>query len=187
MNKIFLLTAIIFLVSTFQTMAQTITPTAIDSDVMSQDAILSALYEVISGDSTKVRDWNRFRSLFHSSARLIPTGKNAKTGETTANALTVEDYIKRAEPFMMKDGFFEREIARQSDTYGNISQIFSTYESRHKFDDAKPFARGINGIQLFFDSKRWYVMTIFWDSETSEKPIPKDYLKSQKKKRFGVF
>lgn len=149
-------------------------------DVASVDAIMAAVYDVISGDAGKARDWDRFRSLFHKDARLIPSGKNAKTGMYQAVALTPEDYIKRSGPYLEKEGFFERELARQTESYGNIVHIFSTYESLHKRSDKKPFARGINSFQLLNDGKRWWVLTIYWQGETEDAPIPKKYLKSRK-------
>lgn len=151
------------------------------ADVGSLDAIMVAVYDAISGDAGQPRDWVRFRSLFHKDARLIPTGKN-KDGDVSANALSPDDYIKRAEPFLMK-GFFESEIARQIETYGNIAHVFSTYESRHKKDDKEPFARGINSFQLLNDGKRWWVVTIYWQGETPDNKIPKIYLKSKDDRR----
>jgi hypothetical protein len=140
---------------------------------------MKAVYDVISGDAGKARDWDRFRTLFHKDARMIPSGKNPKTGVTGANALTPEDYIKRVEPVFAKDGFFEREKARRVEQYGNIAHVFSTYESFRKADDKAPFMRGINSFQLLNDGKRWWVVTIFWLGETPENPIPKQYLKSK--------
>ena len=81
---------------------------------------------------------------------------------------------------MEKEGFFEREIALRTDLYGNIAQVFSTYASYHKADDKIPFARGINSFQLLNDGKRWWVVTIYWQGETPETPIPKEFLKSKK-------
>jgi hypothetical protein len=160
----------------FQTaMAQT--PKEADpKDVSSLDAIMKAVYDSISGDAGQARDWDRFRSLFHKDARLIPTGKNPKTGITGARAFTPDEYIKNSEPFFAKEGFYESEKARTVDTYGSITQVFSTYESRHSPKD-KPFMRGINSFQLLNDGKRWWVMTIFWQHESPEVPIPKRYLK----------
>lgn len=161
-------------------MGQTMeTKVANPADVSSVDAIMKAVYEVISGDAGQKRDWDRFRSLFHKDARLIPTGKN-KEGIVGARALTPEEYIERASPFMEKEGFFEKEMARRVDSYGNIAQVFSTYQSFHKADDKKPFARGINSFQLLNDGKRWWVITIYWQGETPENLIPKQYLKSKK-------
>ena len=149
---------------------------AMPTDVASLDSIMKATYDSISGDAGQARDWNRFRSLFIQGARLIPTGKN-KDGVISSTILSPDEYITRAEPFLMK-GFFEREIARRVESYGNIAHVFSTYESRHKRDDKEPFARGINSFQLMNDGKRWWVVTIYWQGETPENQIPKGYLKS---------
>jgi hypothetical protein len=149
------------------------------ADVASLDAIMKAVYEVISGDAGKARDWDRFRTLFHKDARMIPSGKNPTTGVTGARVLSPKDYIKRVEPVFAKEGFYEREKARRVEIYGNIAQVFSTYESFHSLTDKKPFMRGINSFQLLNDGKRWWVITIFWQGETADNPIPKKYLKSK--------
>jgi hypothetical protein len=65
--------------------------------------------------------------------------------------------------------------------YGHIAQVFSTYASFHKADDKDPFMRGINSFQLLNDGKRWWVITIYWQAETPDNPIPKQFLKSDKK------
>ena len=148
-------------------------------DVGSLDAIMKAVYDVISGDAGKPRDWDRFRTLFHKDARLIPAGKNAQTGIFGANGISPEDYIKRVEPIFAKDGFHERELARHVDQYGNIAQVFSTYHAFRKSDDKKPFLRGINSFQLLYDGTRWWVVTIYWQAETPDNPIPKVYLKNR--------
>ena len=169
-----------FVVLTFALNSMAQTKQANPTDVASIDSIMKAVYEVISGEAGQKRDWDRFRTLFHKDARLIPSGKNPQTGVVSARALTPEEYITRSSPFMEKEGFFEREIARRTDIFGNIAQVFSTYASFHKADDKKPFVRGINSFQLLNDGKRWWVMTIYWQNETAETPIPKKYLKSKK-------
>ena len=148
-------------------------------DVDSLDNIMRAVYDVISGDKGTPRNWDRMRSLFYKDARLIPSNKNAQTGVVGARVLSPDEYIKRAEPFFNEQGFYERESARHVDIYGNIAQVFSTYESRHSPGDSKPFQRGINSFQLLNDGKRWWILTIYWQPETPETPIPKKYLKSR--------
>ena len=172
-------TLVIGLMALNTLMAQTVKE-ADPADVSSIDAIMKAVYDVISGDAGQKRDWERMRTLFHRDARLIPSGKNPQTGVFGARALSPDDYIKRNEPFFAKEGFYEREVARRTDIYGNIAQVFSTYESFHSMSDKKPFMRGINSFQLLNDGKRWWIMTIFWQAETPENPIPKTYLKSKK-------
>lgn len=78
----------------------------------SLDAVLPAIYDVISGPAGQRRDWDRFRSLFRPDARMIPVG--APQGETRPRALfvSVEDYIQRVDGLFKERGFFEREIGR---------------------------------------------------------------------------
>ena len=146
-------------------------------DVKSMDAVVAAAYDSISGAAGQTRDWDRFRSLFVPGARLIPAV--AANGGATARVLAVEDYIQRSTPGLER-GFFEREIARKVDAFGNIAQVFSTYESRHAAADAAPFARGINSFQLLKDGDRWWIVTIYWDSERPGNPIPEQYLPRKK-------
>ena len=155
------------------------TVTADPADVSTLDGIMKAVYDSISGDAGQTRNWDRFRSLFHADARLIPTGKNAQTSVVNAHAYTPEGYIERASPFFAKEGFYERELSRKVETYGNITHVFSTYASYHtNKKDETPFARGINSFQLMFDGKRWWVVTIYWQAETPDNPLPDKYLKN---------
>lgn len=158
-----------------QTPAQAAPPPASPADVASLDAIMTAVYDVISGPAGQLRSWDRMRSLFVPGARLIPAVPK-KEGGAEARVLSVEDYIARSGPRMEKDGFFEREIARKVERFGNIAHVFSTYESRRTQNDAKPFARGINSFQLLKDGDRWWIVTIYWDSERPDNPIPPEYL-----------
>jgi len=107
---------------------------------------------------------------------LIPTNPR-QTGGYGSRVLSVDEYIARAEPFMEKEGFFEKEAARKSEQFGQIAHLFSTYESRHTPDDPKPFQRGINSFQLMNDGTRWWIVTIFWEGEDEKNPLPQKYLK----------
>ena len=139
------------------------------------EAIIQSLYDVISGPAGESRNWDRMRSLFAPEARLIATGKR-QDGSFGKRVMSVEDYIKLSGPVLEKDGFFEKEIARKVEQYGAVVHVFSTYESRRKLNDPDPFVRGINSIQLWNDGKRWWIITIFWQGETADNPIPAKYL-----------
>jgi hypothetical protein len=154
--------------------AQEPAPKAKPEDVGSIDAIVKALYDVISGPQGKARDWDRFRALCAPGARLIPAAP-LKGGGAKAVVNTPEEYIEKATPAFEKTGFFESEIARRVEAFGNIAHVWSTYESRHAEGEA-PFVRGINSIGLLRDGERWRIVTVFWSSETPESPIPPEYL-----------
>ena len=153
-------------------------PPASPADVESIDAIIAASYDVISGPPGKKRDWARERSLFYPGARLIPTA--TVPGKTDVDLapliLDVDGYIARVEPLFAKEGFYETEVARRTEQFGRIAQIWSTYESRHDPSEPKPFMRGINSIQLFNDGKRWWILSIYWQHESKQHSLPERYL-----------
>ena len=150
-------------------------PPARPEDVASIDAIIKATYDVISGPAGQKRDWNRMRSLFLPGARLIPTGR-AQDGKHNARVWSLEEYITRAGPGLEEGGFFERELGRVEERYGNVVHLMSAYDSKRTLQDEKPFARGVNSFQLMYDGARWWVVTIFWQGETPDNPIPAKFI-----------
>jgi hypothetical protein len=146
-------------------------------DVESIDAIIAAAYDVISGPAGQRRDWSRERSLFYPGARIMPTARipGRNDVELEPQLLDVEGYIKRAEP-LLDAGFYETEIGRRTEQFGRIAHVWSTYESRHDPGDSKPFMRGINSFQLFNDGKRWWILSVYWQHESTEHAIPQKYL-----------
>jgi hypothetical protein len=99
-------------------------------------------------------------------------------GTITPQVLDVDGYIERSRDYLEKNGFFEKEIARRTEQFGHIAHVWSTYESRHHEDDPQPFMRGINSIQLLYDDSRWWIVTVYWQHESPEDPIPEKYRKS---------
>ena len=142
------------------------TPGASPSDVATMDAILRAMYEVISGPAGAPRDWTRFRSLYLPGARLMPVV--SLPGETPrVRVLTPEDYIRRVEPIFAAEDFWERETGRQVETVGRVAHVLSHYESLRDPKGA-PFERGANSVQLFRDGARWWVVSVMWNTPRSE-------------------
>lgn len=154
-----------------------VTIPAKSSDVSSPDAIIAALYDANTIMVDQKRDLDRFRSLFIPGARLMPTARPGGNGFIRIQS--VEDYVAQASRGQPRHGFSEREIARTSEAFGNIMQVFSTYESRRDSSDTHP-GRGINSIQLFTDGKRWWVVGVLWDNERPDNPIPAVFMKSHK-------
>lgn len=150
-------------------------PAAAPADVASIDAIMAAVYDVISGPAGQARNWDRFRSLFVPEARLIPTGRRPD-GTASLRALTVDEYARNIGPQLERGGFFERELGRKVERFGNVVHLMSAYDSKRTLADAQPFARGVNSFQLWFDGKRWYVVTIYWQAETPDAQIPAELL-----------
>ena len=161
--------------SPFKGMNQIDSIAPLEKDVSSIDGIIAALYDVISGPAGEKRNWDRMRTLFIPEAKMMSTTKRPD-GSMTKRVRSVEEYINSSGPLLEKDGFFEREIGRTTEQYGGIVQVFSAYDSKRKTTDAMPFARGINSIQLWNDGKRWWIVSILWQSETPDNLLPQKFL-----------
>lgn len=142
------------------------------------EGIITTLYALISGPPGQARDWDAFRALFIPAARLIPTNRavHGDQGGHPPEVMDVEAFIRTTAPLVEATGFEERQIAMRVERFGCVAQAWSTYESRRAPSDPAPFSRGINSIQLYHDGSRWWVVTVFWDSERPDNPIPAEYL-----------
>jgi len=138
-------------------------------DVRSLDAIMHAAYDVISGPAG-ARDWTRFRSLFLPTARFTEVGTTPE-GSVFVITWSVDDFVRDAGIVFSRESFYENAIVNQPDTFGNMTQVLSSYESRHNPGE-KPFQRGVNSFQLLNDGKRWWIVSIFWGSERPDNPLP---------------
>jgi putative signal transducing protein len=138
------------------------------------DAIVAALYGTISGPAG-IRDWDRFRELFYPGARLLRTVVSPE-GEVSMSAMDVAGFVDFADPFLRCHAFYERELVRQVDQFGQIAQIFSTFESSPSPEAGDSLGRGINSVQLWFDSRRWWIINMLWDDERPGNAIPPEYL-----------
>tara|TARA_R110002073_G_scaffold8207_7_gene45943 strand:+ start:49722 stop:50213 length:492 start_codon:yes stop_codon:yes gene_type:complete len=143
--------------------------------VQSIDTTIKTLYTVISGEKGEARNWELFNYLFHKDAKLIPSGTN-REGKTGARFLTPQGYIDSSGKWLVENGFFEKEIGRKTERFGNIAHAFSAYESFHSEKDTKPFMRGINSIQLLHDGSRWWILNVYWQQENEKQLIQKKYI-----------
>ena len=135
---------------------------------------MAALTEVISGSGDKMRDWERFKNLFAEDAKLIPTQKE-ESGKVTYAYWTPQQYQEMFIKNRSGQDFYEQELFRITEAYGNIAHCFSTYSV--KLDKNGPVSRrGINSIQLLKDKDRWYIMSVFWTNETIDDALPDKYL-----------
>ena len=92
----------------------------------------------------------------------------ALPGETPrVRVLSVEDYIRRVEPIFVTESFWERETSRQTETFGRVAHVLSSYESL-RTPDGPAFERDRNSIQLFFDDSRWWIVSVMWNTPRSE-------------------
>lgn len=135
------------------------------------DELIKALDDAVSGPGNKDRAC--LRDLMLPDARLAVVHK-AEDGSYTPRILTVDDWID-AVAKRGSEAFYERQIKVQADSYGHFASLWSTYEIRDT-PDGKATVTGINSVQAVNDGKRWHVLTVLWEPDTTAGPVPKKYM-----------
>jgi hypothetical protein len=154
-------------------------PAADSVDVATPEAVVTALYDVISGPASAQRDWDRFRSLFLPGARLAFV-HTAPNGRERLFGFSVDEFIQAAGPsYQQSAGFWERGIGHRTERFGNVAHVFTAYESRLAGPDAAVEVRGINSVQLIRNGGRWWITNLVWDEERAGNAIPAEILQSQ--------
>ena len=150
--------------------------TSVADDFSTLDRTVKVLYETVSGPAGP-RDWDRFKSLFAPNSMLRAIVRQPD-GNRRIVEMSVDTYVTRNSPAFERDAFYESEIHRKTDVFGDIAQVWSTYEIRNKNESA-PIMRGVNSISLRFDGQRWWIVSVLWQPESADNPIPKEYLPNQ--------
>jgi hypothetical protein len=142
-------------------------------DVGTIEGIVTASYETISGGVGVPRQWGRDRALFDPNSRSVAIHVDAKTGAIKTESMTEQDFADRSDASLVKDGFTERELKHVIKRFGNVATVLSSYEGSAS---GKTIERGVNIFQLYFDGKRWWILSMVWDTERPDNPIPKELL-----------
>lgn len=133
------------------------------------DEVIAALYAGVSGDADQPRDWEAFSRLFVPGARLTNTRVDAPDG-LAGDVLGVTQFAALNDRLFQGRGFHEREVHRETATYGGIAHVWSVYESR-RTRDGEPYARGANSLQLLRTPAGWRILSVTWDHETPAQPL----------------
>lgn len=135
------------------------------------DELINALDGAISGPGNK--DRTCLRELMLPEARLSLV-RNEQDGSFTPRNLTVDDWINAVASRGDKS-FYERQVKTSSETYGHFAHLWSTHEIRDT-PDGKANVIGINSVQAINDGKRWRVINILWEPDSTAGPVPQKYL-----------
>ena len=142
-----------------------------EADLAAIGAAIDEMYAMISGP-TGPRDWSRQANSFHPDARQIRTWIDDQ-GRTAMKIMGLDDYARDTSPFFAANPFYEIEIGRRIDLFGNMAHAWSQYEARRSPDDDEVERRGINSIQLSRDPDRgWRIVSMIWDNERDGVALP---------------
>lgn len=141
-------------------------------DVSSPRAIVSAFFASGSGPAGP-RDFERMRSLFAPSARVI-TIRRSQNGPATPLTRTIDEYIEEARKWLESNGNFEAVKKVWMEQYANLAHVFCSFEARKSPNEEVSF-RGVGSFQLLWDGNRWWILTAYWQGERSDEPLPDRY------------
>ena len=144
------------------------------ADVGTIDAIIKATYDVLSGPPGP-RNWDRLNSLFTPEAVMAATIRN-QAGKTEVHTFTPSDYKKMNTQTFMQTAFYEEELGRSINQYGNVASVVSAYQYKFK-QDGEVMQRGVNYFTLVKSEGRWYITNLTWQEETPDNPLPGALLK----------
>lgn len=148
-----------------------------ESDVASPEAVTRATYEVIQRPPGENYQWERSASLFLPDALQIP---NTEQNGGNFSVFTHQQFQWIVDSFTNiggpnDQGFQEEQTHAVVHRYGDVAQVFSTYQ-KHYWESDDILARGINSFQLVQHDGRWWIVSIVWDDEASAGPIPGEFL-----------
>jgi len=135
--------------------------TKFGDDVGTLDGIIKAYYDVVSVKKGEKVSYERDSLLHIPGVRIGSAGIDAK-GSPVLHYTTLKEYHRESDAYMERNGFYERETARQVHNIRNIYQVWSSYESRYTAD-GKVIAQGVNSIELYYDGKRFWILGWFYD------------------------
>lgn len=142
-------------------------------DVETLDGIMEAYYEVVSRPVGTAPDRERDEWIHHPDALVAITGVGAD-GAPVIRTMTLSEYHDRFGA-ADADAFFEWEVHRVVQRFGNVAHVWSTYASSRE-PGGDVFGRGINSIQLYHDGSRWWITSWIFDQERAGNEIPAEFL-----------
>jgi hypothetical protein len=135
---------------------------------MSIDAVIAALYDMVSFEPGTRPDWSRQSEIFAPGARMVRVNdEGVFEFDADSFRLNIESMIDSG----VLPSFWEGEIWRETHQFGEIAHVLSAYETRQTRDGA-PINRGIKSIQLFERDGRWWISATIWQREGRTVLVP---------------
>lgn len=127
--------------------------------------LLRQLYAVISFEEGEEPDWAGLQQVFSRHARITritPEGTDyldlGSFLAMTRNLLEIGAYTS----------FFEFELERTVERFGDMAQVWSVYETRRDRNAQQALGRGVNSIQLIRERDAWRVVGLLWDETQAD-------------------
>jgi hypothetical protein len=142
-------------------------------DLEAIDLLTRNLYAAISFGAGGKPDLSGLRSLF------LPPGNLINNNEENPLVWDLEAFVEIYRHQIATGAvasFAEEEITGRTEIFGNIAHRFSSYQARVQAGDSEAVILGINSIQFLKTGGVWRVVSIVWNDQKEDRPIPEKYL-----------
>ncbi len=129
------------------------------------ESLINSFYEIISGSTGDLRDWDIFRSLFYQGAFVTPFVKPEANNYGT-KVYSVDSYIDKLSGFLYKNDFYECGFNYSVKIFSNICQVESEYKARSDKLYKNILKTGRNYIHLINDGDEWKILSMVWEDYT---------------------
>jgi hypothetical protein len=136
----------------------TATQQAVDDPTIAR--VLRLLYDVISFEEGDEPNWKGLQEVFSKHARITRV-----TPEGTDH-MDVSNFVAMTRNLVdvgVYTSFYEFEMERNVERFGDIAQVWSQYETRRNKSARDALGRGVNSIQLIREDDAWRVLGLLWD------------------------
>ncbi len=128
------------------------------SDTSSPNELSKALFSTLSSAPGKPRDWRRFQTLMHETARLQLLGHPPADVDGFRNSFTA-DY--------RDTGFHLHELEHRSQRSGHLAHRWSRFVYRTGTAATPAKGRGAASIQFVFAEKRWWISAFTFELDVT--------------------
>jgi hypothetical protein len=131
------------------------------------------LYAAISFEEGEKPNLDRLKNLFLSPGNLI--NNNEEHPMIWDLEAFIETYRQQISGGAVHS-FIEEELSEQTELFGSVAHRFSTYQARFRAGPSEAVIQGINSIQFIKTGGAWRVVSIIWNDQKEDFPIPEKYL-----------
>ena len=147
------------------------------SDVYTDDSaiagLLRQLYDVISFEEGAEPDWAGLEQVFSRHARITRVTPEGADYLDPGSFLAM---VKNLVEVGAYTSFFEFEVGRTIERFGDIAQVWSVYETRRNRSAREALGRGVNSIQLIRERDSWRVLGLLWDETHADPGLDAAYV-----------
>jgi hypothetical protein len=130
---------------------------------------VSETYRIITGEPKKKKNWEAFRQLFSAQAQISILVH--EDGENHFENFTLEEFVRLGMNFYDNKEFEQFPLKTTVNEYNDIATIFQSYRAKEEGAEDE----GVNTYQLYFDGKRWWIVSLLWTDNTNGVQLPEEY------------